>query len=80
MKIGKLIQAVCLASALAWGFNAAYAIDDDKTQFEQNDDHKWDADHFPPVTAVPEPSTIIAGSLLLLPFAASALRSRFRRK
>jgi len=31
------------------------------------------------VTPVPEPTTIIAGGLLLLPFAASALRSRSRR-
>jgi hypothetical protein len=31
------------------------------------------------VTPVPEPTTLIAGGLLLLPFAASALRSRSRR-
>jgi len=31
------------------------------------------------VTPVPEPTTLIAGGLLLLPFAASALRSRTRR-
>ncbi len=38
----------------------------------------WSFDKLAPIPAVPEPGTILAGALLLLPFAASTIR-RFRK-
>jgi hypothetical protein len=79
MKNTKIVQMACLTAALAWGVNSAKATDD-KYHVDRSDEIKWGVERFPEVTAVPEPSTIIAGSLLVLPFALSAMRSRFRRK
>ena len=79
MNSTKIIRAVCLAVALAWGVSTSKA-DENTIRFGRNDDHKQGRDPFNDVTPLPEPTTIIAGSLLLLPFAVGAFRSRFWRK
>jgi hypothetical protein len=79
MKSTKIVRAVCLGAALAWGVSTAKAVDD-TIRSDRSYDNKVERDPINDVTPLPEPTTIIAGSLLLLPFAAGAFRSRFWRK
>jgi hypothetical protein len=79
MNSTKIIRAVCLAAALAWGVGTAKAVDD-TIRSDRNYETKGERDPINDVTPLPEPATIIAGSLLLLPFAAGIVRSRFWRK